>query len=158
MRTSVLFTNLFLGLIFIFISACGGGNDFMKVPLSSFDIKNELLEDKSLVQVLSFSGMPDNNENFDYYIHMIIVSVDSKDTFNLLTIDPSMIIDDSDKQMHFFAQKSVIYQTMFEELKKTKKSEHKGEITEVALDKKFESDIHNNYPTVIGILGTLTKN
>jgi len=137
--------------------ACTNSIGYKTVPLNSFKIKNELLADKTLVKVLSFSGMPDNNPNTDYYIHMLIVSVATHDTFNFLSIATAGILEDPDKEMHYFSQNSDMYESVLNSLQSEQKDKIIEPIQVVKIDSDFEANIKNNYPTVIGLLGTVNQ-
>jgi len=128
-------------------------SNYITVDINHFKIDNEILKDGALVQVLSFSGMPDINENVDHYIHMIIVSLESNDTINFLTIKPAGILSDEDKIMNYFSENSLIYQDILTSLE----SQNSGRLNKVIVSKDFQTDINNSYPTVIGILGNVTK-
>lgn len=128
------------------------GDAFITMDISQFDIQNERLPDKSLVKVISFSGMPDLNNEAEYYIHMIMVSQANNDTLNLLTIKPAGILSDEDKIMHYNVENSPIYQALLSTL-----GQKSSQLTKVVVDKNFKEDLNNSYPTVIGILGNVTN-
>jgi hypothetical protein len=145
-------------LCILFVLSCSKKDNFITIPLESFKIDNELLKNQELIQVLSFSGMPDLNPKLDYYAHMIIVAKETQDTFNLLTITTGNLLNDEDKEMNFIAQNSTLYSTVIESLKQEHKLTNYQPIKKVIIDEKFENDTKNNYPTVIGMLGTTSKN
>ncbi|MFT5723154.1 MAG: hypothetical protein ACI9JN_000263 [Bacteroidia bacterium] len=139
-------------LLFAFFSLVSCSSDFITLNIAQFNIDSEKLANKSLVKVLSFSGMPDYNKNADYYVHMIIVSEEYNDTFNLLTIKPGRILSDEDKVMNYFSENSTIYKSFIATY-----SANQDRITKVKVNKNFIEDIKNAYPTVIGILGDVSK-
>ena len=141
----------------LLLLACSDKPVFVSIPLSAFEIRNDLLPDKQVVKVLSFSGMPDRNEKLDYYAHLLVVSAESKDTFNLLCVKPSEILKDADKEMHFLNQNSDFYQSILSGLRSEYKLSATDSISQVMVEEQFVANTKNQYPTVIGMLGTVTE-
>ncbi|MFT4523722.1 MAG: hypothetical protein ACI8ZN_002678 [Bacteroidia bacterium] len=133
--------------LFILSSLFSCGPSFDEVPLDHFTINNDLLKDGTEVQLLSFSGKAPK-ERFKYYIHMIIVSLETSDTLNLLTIVPDAALRDENQRMTFLSEGSSFYQSVFTGLTGGKTDR----LERVTFDKNFAEDINNSYPTVIGLL------
>lgn len=142
---------------FVFFQACTQSNKptYVSIPFNTFNVQNESLENKQLVQVISFSGMPDDNPNMDYYIHMIVVCKATNDTFNLLSVGTFEFQDNPNNEKHFIAQNSMEYGLFMDPLYKAKGISQPAKIDKVIVDKEFENNTKNNYPTVIGALGTI---
>jgi hypothetical protein len=111
------------------------------------------------VQVIYSSGSPDYNNDQEYYLHMIVVSVYSGDTVNLLT--PTVLdISTDDRFKDFISSQSDMYKLIMnvnnpveginiDDLKVKP-------IEKVINNKKFPGAANNAYPSVIGTLGEVT--
>jgi len=158
-------TIYFLGLFTFLMTSCGNKYEFWEV--SKFKIDNSVLEDNEEIKLLYTSRGPDNNKELKYYIHLIAVSQKSGDTINILSIaDNGFTMDNKDNIFNFFNQDNVITKQIQVDLEKRKdikpiddmnKVELK-KIDKVARDPKFDNIADNNYPAIIGTIGTFTPN
>lgn len=149
-------TTLYILLLTAVLVSCSGYPDYTAIPLSQFTVRNELLPNQQLVQILRFSGAPDYNNKTEYYVHMIVVNKATGDTFNMLSIAPAGIQEDADKEMHFFAQNTPMYQNALSSLQQSGGVEPGKPIETVLVHNQYRSSVPNRFPTVIGILGTYT--
>lgn len=153
-----------LGLLMLILTACGSNYEYWDI--SKFNIDNSALEDNEEIKLLYTSRGPDNNQDLEYYIHLIAVSQKTGDTVNILTTaDNGITMDDKNKVFNFFNQDNVaskIIQMDMESIKDIKhvedldKMESKN-INKVARDPKFDYVSDNDYSTIIGSIGTTTK-
>ena len=139
----------FVGVIVAALGVLGcGDTSFTSVPLDHFHVQDGVLEEGAQIEVLTFSGMPDQNKEASYYIHMLIKSVETGDTLNLLTFNPGTLLANQNRQFLYLSEKSTLYQHMLAQF-----NVNGTPMDEVHLDKAFIPDIQNDYPAVIGILG-----
>lgn len=134
--------------------------------ISKFNIVESALKDNEEIKILYTTRGPGNNEDLEYYIHLIAVSQKTGDTVNILTpVDNGLTMDDQDKVFNYFDQNNPATKMMFmnpenlkdiEKIRESQKSVPK-KITKVVRDTHFDMIADNNYPTVIGAIGTVTK-
>lgn len=134
--------------------------------ISKFNIVESALKDNEEIKILYTTRGPGNNEDLEYYIHLIAVSQKTGDTVNILTpVDNGLTMDDQDKVFNYFDQNNPATKMMFmnpenlkdiEKIREAQKSVPK-KITKVVRDTQFDMIADNNYPTVIGAIGTVTK-
>lgn len=150
--------------IVLLASACKQRVLFWEI--SKFNIVDTALRDGEEIKLLYRSGAPGNNKALDYYIHIVAVSQKTGDTVNILTLaNNGFSAEDADKVYNYFDQDNLasrLTQTGIDQLKDLKdieqieKIENK-KISRVSRDPDFDDIADNNYPTVIGTIGTLTK-
>ena len=154
----------FLVLLAFIVISCGSRYEFWEI--SKFKIDNNALQDKEEIKLLYTSQGPDYNTELKYYIHLIAISQKTGDTVNILTTANNGITkNDTDRIFNFFNQDnpvSKISQMDIENYKDIKhiddiKTEMK-KIDKVARDPEFDFLADNNYPTIIGSIGTITVN
>lgn len=158
-------TIYFLGLLTFLMTSCGNKYEFWEI--SKFKIDNNALEDNEAIKLLYTSHGPDYNKELKYYIHLIAVSQKSGDTVNILTTAHYRITrEDEDKIFNFFNQDNVASKLIQMDLDKIQDIKHidainkkeMKKIDKVARDPKFDDIADNNYPTIIGSIGTFTPN
>lgn len=152
------------GLLTLFIISCGSNYKFWEV--SKFKIDNTALEDDEEIKLLYTSQGPDYNKELKYYIQLIVVSQKTGNTVNILTTaDNGITMEDKDKIFNFFNQDNIISKLIqmdsdnikdFKNVDDINKAEMK-KIDKVARDPKFDYIADNNYPTIIGAIGTTTS-
>ena len=127
-------------------------------------MNNKALENKEEIKLIYSSQGPNNNNELNYYIHLIVVS---QKTVNVLTtINNGFTMDDKDKVYNFFSQYDVSYKLVQMDREKIKDIKHIDDINkikikkidQVARDPNFDDIADNNYPTIIGTIGTYTSN
>lgn len=153
------------GLFTLFLISCGSKYEYWEV--SKFKIDNTALEDNEEIKLLYTSRGPDFNKELKYYIHLIAISQKTGDTVNILTTaDNGITMDDKDKIFNFFNQDNLASKLIQMDLDNLKDIKHVDDINKaemkkidkVARDPKFDNIADNNYPTIIGSIGTMTNN
>ena len=155
---------LIFGILVVLFAACSETYEYWDI--SKFKISNDALTENEEIKLLYSTRSAGANKDLEYYIHLVVVSEKTGDTVNVLTIaDNGFSAQDRDKIFNFFTANSVmtkIMQTGTENLdgtnvKDLEKIELK-KIDKVLRDPKFDPIADNNFPTVIGTIGTMTKN
>ncbi|MCF8428415.1 MAG: hypothetical protein K9I36_16900 [Bacteroidia bacterium] len=153
------------GLFTLLLLSCETNYEYWEV--SKFKIDNTALEDSEEIKLLYTSRGPDYNRELKYYIHLIAISQKTGDTVNILTTaDNGITRDDKDKIFNFFNQENLASKLIQMDLNNLKDIKHVDDvnkvemkkINKVARDPKFDNIADNNYPTIIGSIGTLTMN
>lgn len=152
-------------LLTIILTSCGSKYEYWDI--SKFNIDNSSLEDNEEIKLLYTSRGPDNNKNLEYYIQLIAISQKTGDTVNILTTaDNGITMSDKNKVFNFFNQDNVVSklsQMDFESIKNIKHVDEidkmkTSKINKVARDPNFDNLADNDFPTIIGSIGTMTKN
>lgn len=146
--------------------SCSNNYDFWDI--SKFRMDNNALKDNEEIKLLYTSRGPDNNKKLEYYIHVIAVSQKTGDTVNILTtFDNGLEQGDKDKVYNFFDQNNIASKIThmntddIVQLKNVDDIENKQikvKISKVARDPNFDYLADNDFPTVIGVIGTYTPN
>ena len=153
------------GLLTIILTSCGNKYEFWDI--SKFQIDKNALEDNEEIKLLYTSRGPDDNRELEYYIHLIAISQKTGDTVNILTTANNEItMSDKDKVFNYFNQDNVATKLLQMDLLNIKEIKHIDDIDQmdskkidkVARDPDFDNIANNNFPTVIGSIGTKTKN
>ena len=154
----------FYVLLAMLLTSCGG-TKYEFWDLSNFKMKDDALENNEEIKLLYSSRGPGNNEDIDYYIHLIVISQKTGDTVNVLTTaNNGFKTTDKDKVFNFFDKNNAATKIMqlkssdiksIEDLKGLDEMKLK-KIDKVARDPKFDNLANNDYPTVIGSIGTFT--
>ena len=149
------------GLLMLFIISCEVKYDYWEI--SKFKIDNTALEDEEEIKIIYTSRGPDYNREYKYYIHLIAISQKTGKKVNILTTAVNEItIEDKDKVFNFFNQDNIgtkLLQMDLEHIKNIEdidKAEFKN-IYMVARDPRFDHIADNNYPTIIGSIGTISN-
>lgn len=152
------------GICILLLISCDKGYKFWDI--SKFNIVDSALHDNEEIKLFYTSRGPGNNKDLEYYVHIIAISQKTGDTVNILTpMDNGFTIDDLDKVYNYFDQNNLMSQLVLANpenlVDANKVSEAKRnfqtKITKVARDPKFDMIADNNYPTVIGTIGTTSK-
>jgi hypothetical protein len=161
MKTTTLCTLTF---IILLLTSCG---KYKYWDISKFKIDNNALEDGEAVKLYYSSRGPDSNGEREYYIQLIVISQKTGDTVNVLTaLDNELTMADKDKVFNFIAQNNIVSKMIqmdpddladIKNIDDVNKIEVK-KINKVARDPEFDAIADNNYPTIIGTLGTVTEN
>lgn len=147
---------------------CGSNDEYWDI--SKFQIDDTVLEDGEEIKLLYASNRPGNNKDLEYYIHLIAISQETGDTINILTVlDNDISRNDKDKVFNFFNQDNLasqvtsgIVQMDMENLKDINhiddfKQMEPPKIKKVARDPAFDKIADNDFPTIIGSIGIMTK-
>lgn len=154
-----------IGLLTFLMTSCGGKYKYWEI--SKFRMDNNALEDNEEIKLLYTSQGPGNNKNLEYYIHLIAVSQKTGDTVNILTTaDNGITIEDKDKIFNFFNMKNVVSKLAQMDLDNIADIKNTGDINKIELkkiekvarDPEFDDIADNDYPTIIGSIGTMTQN
>ncbi len=153
-----------IGLLIIIMTGCGRRYKYWDI--SKFNIDNNALEDDEEIKLVYTSRGPDNNRNLEYYFHLIAISLKTGDTINILTTaDNGLTMGDIDKVFIFFnkdhlvsklTQMDIDTRNKIKHLDDIKKIEIK-KIEKIARDPNYDYLADNNFPTIIGSIGTMTK-
>ena len=140
----------------VFFIACGGAS-YEYWPLSKFNMDNTALNNNEEIKLLYSSRSKDYNQDKEYYIHLVVVSVSTGDTVNILTLsDNGFGKDAGSKTFNYIDGNSVAGKAMTEVLGDGESSDVK--LTKVIRDPNFDIIADNDYPTVIGMVGFFEKN
>lgn len=149
----------FLGFV---IAGCQSRYTFWEI--SKFNMNSLALTDGEEIKLIYTSQGPDNNKDLSYYIHLIAISQKTGDTVNILTTtNNGFAKTDGDEVFNFFGQEhlaSLLMQTDLSHMNELGNIEDLkngalSKITRVARDIKFDDIADNNFPTVIGYVGTM---
>lgn len=148
----------------LLLLSCNRGYKFWDI--SKFNIVDSALHDNEEIKLFYTSQGPGENKDLEYYVHIIAISQKTGDTVNILTpVNNGFTIDDLDKVYNYFDQNNLMSQVVLanpenlvdaNKVNEAKKNLHK-KITKVARDPQFDVIADNNYPTVIGTIGTTSK-
>ena len=140
----------FLTFLILLFPNCNHGYEFWDI--SKFSIVDSALKDQEEIKLLYSSRGPDNNDDLKYYIQIVAVSQKTGDTVNILTtVNNGFSMDDKNKVFNYFDQNSIVSKTFQNNSTKLK------EIKRVARDPTFDNIADNEFPTVIGTIGTVEK-
>lgn len=146
-------------------SSCKNTPEYWEI--SKFNLVKGALIDGEEIRLVYTSRSPDSNKDLEYYVHFVVVSVQSGDTVNVLS-PKSIAIEgvSADDVFNYFDQINIaskLLQGDFNDLKSiddvqelTKATAKK--INKVVRDPKFDNIADNTHPTVIGSIGKLTLN
>jgi len=139
-----------LSLFLLFLGSCNTRYKFWEI--SKFNIVKTALLDNEPIKLLYSSRSPDNNENMEYFIHIVAISQKTGDTVNILTaIENGFSLEDKDNVFNYFDENNIITKTIRADSEKIK------DITKVVRDPKYDNIADNKYPSVIGSIGTSTQ-
>ncbi|WP_107037905.1 hypothetical protein [Brumimicrobium mesophilum] len=137
--------------------------------ISKFNMDETALKNEEEVKIIYTSRGPDYNQDLKYYVHLIAISQESGDTVNILSTGVhGLTKKDEHKVFNYFNENSLVSKlnqmnsdelNNIESFDKIKNIEPKIEyqlINKVARDPKFDDIADNNYPTVIGLIGTVS--
>ncbi len=153
----------FLLLFFSYLLiSCGSNYSYWDV--SKFKMDKSALSDSEEIKLIYSSRGPDFNENLDYYVHLICISQESGDTVNILTTSRNDLkSSDGDRVFHFFDEDNIMTKMSRMNQKGAGEINHVDDldkleplnIKKVARDPEFDEIADNDYPTVIGSIGTI---
>ena len=131
---------------------------------SHFNLQPKALRDEEPIKLL-YSSPRVSNKKLEHYIHLVAVSQETKDTVNILTVvDNGFTTADADKIYNYLGPDNVTAQismmdpeelTETTDLNKLPKKTQK-DIRKVTRDPNFDNIANNHFPTVIGMIGTVT--
>lgn len=156
-------------LILLFISSCiftNNQNTYEFWNISKFNIDNNALVDSEEIKLLYSSRGPDYNKDLEYYFHLIAVSQKTGDTVNILTtVNNGFKTDEAENVYNFFNQDNIITKMSQMNSDSSNQMNHIDDynnfkykkISKVARDPNFDYIADNQYPTIIGCIGTVSK-
>lgn len=141
---------LLLGITF---SACSKKTGYQFWEISKFTINDSALRDGEPIKLLYASRGPDYNKNREYYYHVIVISQETGDTVNILTTIMNGFKPESNKQVYNYISPNNQFYPFLDENNNEAGNNNKT-ITKVARDPEFDYIADNNFPTVIGMIGS----
>lgn len=143
------FITLLIGFLF---SSC---SHYTFRSIEEFNLVDDALQAGEHVKIIYCSGAPDENLNFDYYVHMIGVSQETNDTVNILTLSTYMV-ERGDLDYYFEPENSDVVKIM-QNLEKLTQGTNIADlstknIAKVVSNKTTADQAINKYPTALGIL------
>lgn len=142
---------LFLA-ITAFLTSCSNSSSYEYRDISSYNLSEEALQDEEKIKLIYYSQGPDGNSDLSYYYHVIAISQSTGDTVNVFTFgDHGFKEGDQHKVFTFygkdhFATKSVVSNMV--------ENSEVPDISRVVYDPEYDYIAINQYPTVIGSIGT----
>lgn len=133
--------------------------------ISEFHMDPKALADNEEIKLLYSGRGPDDNKDVSYFIHVIVVSQKTGDTVNILTtVDNGFSESAGDQVFNFISEDNDMARLIHARLESVKYSSdienlHKIQvhsITKIARDPDFDDIARNNYPSIIGWIGTYT--
>jgi len=161
MKTTTIYI---LTLFTLLLTSCG---KYKYWELSKFNIDSTALQNGEEVKLYYSSRGPEISGELDYYYHLIVISQKTGDTVNVLTaLDNELTMADKDKVFNFTTPDDIfskMIQMDPDDLADIKNVDDINnievkEINKVARDPEFDAIADNKYPTIVGALGTMTKN
>lgn len=156
-----------LTLLTIFAYSCDKKKKYEFWDLSKFNLVDNALEDKEAVKLIYACQEPVVFNEFKFYYHLIVISEKTGDTVNILSpVSNGLKPQDQNKIFNFFNQGNITTQLALEQTEKIKNEENgdnlnksaAGSINKVIRDPRYDDMANNNFPSIIGIIGTLSKN
>lgn len=156
-----IYITAFIGLLLM----CSCFSKYKYWDISKFNIKPNALQDGEEITLIYSSQGPGNNEDLSHFIHLIVVSQKTGDTVNVLTTtNNGFAPDEGDKVFNFLSQDNQMASLVHSDLSHVKdikdlenfEKPDLSTIKKVARDPEFDYLADNNYPTIIGWVGTVT--
>jgi hypothetical protein len=130
--------------------------------ISEFNIQPTALKNGDRIKLLFAMVGSTNNQEDQYYNHLIAVSQETGDTVNILVpFNHGLTETDADKIFNYFGPESQNAKLLSTDPEKLASLKNIGSITaefpkysKVAYDSKYDDWIKNDLPTVVGIIGT----
>lgn len=154
--------------VLILLFSCSSSYKYEYWNISRFNLVPDALADNEEVKLIYSSQAPDNNEQLEYYIQVVVISQKSGDTVNVLTtINNGFSNNDGGKTYNYISPESPMMKVLQMDLNNLKDYKNEIEkvsqsklkrIDKVARDPKFDFIADNKYPTVIGAIGIFTQN
>lgn len=131
--------------------------------ITKFKIDESALVDSEEIKILYASNGPEQNKDKLFFYHVVVVSVKTGDTINILsTINNNFKESDQYKVYNFLNQNNfdsienkfdsaqISHSSLLDNSLKT------STISKVVRDTNFDNIADNSYPTIIGFIGTFT--
>jgi len=146
------------------MTSCKKEYDFWSI--SKFNIDKTALSEGEEIKLLYTSSGTDENLEKEYYIHLVTVSLKSKDTVNILTTSKDFLNENSGKETFNYYKENSLFSKITQSVLNGEKIKHlddlkdvdNNKITKVARDIEYDYIADNNFPTVIGMIGKTRKN
>ena len=168
-------------LIMLILASCSNRNQFWDI--AKFNIVPNAIADSQTIKLIYCSNGPDiakSNKDYvgmvpatdgngnpitpvqlttDYYLQYVVVDLDTKDTFNVLTPEAIELFEDEGDQLFRYIKHASQAQKLMYNLDKLKDGVNidsikmeMPEFKKVARDKKFDFIADNNFKTVFGFI------
>jgi hypothetical protein len=145
-------------LLFGCLIACNSNHGYKFWDISKFNIVDTALKDNEPIKLLYLSKGPDNNDDFDYYFHIVAVSLKTGDTVNILTpVENGFTLEDKEKEFNYFDKNNIATKNLYLSRDEPQKDYLNKKIQKVARDPKFDNIADNKFPTVVGAIGISYK-
>lgn len=151
-------------LTLLFLTSCGTKYEYWET--SKFVIDNTALAESEEIKLLYASRGPNKTADKDFYYHLIVISQKTGDTVNILTtVNNNITESDENKIYNFYSEDGLLSNLMRVDPKELTEIKKIDDVTEmnppkrldkVARDPAFDVIANNNYPTVIGFIGSDT--
>jgi hypothetical protein len=141
----------------LLMSSC---SNFTFKDIEEFEISDGLLKDSEKVKVIYNSGAPDDNLELNYYRHLIVVSQESNDTFNLLSTGDAIVTKTDN--IRYYIDNNSSANIIMQNLEKIQNGVNindlsNKDIKKVVVNNTTAEDTKNDYPTLIGGLANEVK-
>lgn len=157
------FIVFFISLTFLLTNCNEEKNTFWDI--TKFKIVEGALANYEELKILYASNGPEQTSEDLFYYHIIVVSVKTDDTINILsTVNNDFKESDQFKVYNFLNQNN--FDSIENKFDSTEISQSSlldnslkiSRICKVVRDTNFDNITDNNYPTIIGFIGTFTPN
>lgn len=146
----------------LFLAGC---SHYKYWDISDFHMDPHALADREEIKLLYTSRGPGNNEDLSYFIHVIAVSQKTGDTVNIFTtVENGFQPTDGDVVYNFLSGDNAVVRIAHagpctvehaSDMEKLPGVDTRS-ITKVVRDPDFDYLARNNYPSIIGWIGTYT--
>ena len=141
-----------------FIIACNNNHGYKFWDISKFNLVDTALKNNEPIKLFYSSRGPNNNDDFDYYFHIIAISLKTGDTVNILTpVEHGFTLEDKEKEFNYFDRNDIATRNLYLSRDEPQKDYSTKKIQKVARDPNFDKIADNKFPTVIGTIGVSYK-
>lgn len=133
--------------------------------ISEFNLQPNALKEGESIRLLAAVIGDEDNQEAKYYNHLIAVSGETGDTVNILTpVNHGLTKADGERTFNYFSLSDPAANVILMESKELEQLTHIDSVkvtheayTKVTRHPDFEDIAQNNYPTIIGIIGTVSN-
>ncbi len=150
---------LYSAFVAILLFACGEKATYRQT--NTFNLQKDALTDTEPIKLIYMGARVEGNN--EHYTQVIAVSQKTGDTVNILcNHDIHFTKPDGDKIFNYLDENNIVNKIdqlkPGQNIKELDNIKPKKFLPKVAIDPKFNAFSNNGYPTVIGTIGTFTKN
>jgi len=156
-------SKILIVLFMLILNSCSQEYEFWEI--SKFNLEEDALIDNEEIQLIYSSRGPYKNKKIKFYTHLIVVSIRTGDTVNILTPVLNSFSDIENNGIYNFINKdNSVFKMAQLNSDEAKEIKHVDEINNfkndkikiVARDPNFDYIADNSYPTIIGMIGIVT--